>query len=453
MQTVDRHTLLTKTPIPKLIWKLATPTMVSMMVTGIYSSADTYFVGKVSTEATAAVGLVFSVMAIIQACGFFFGHGSGNYISRLLGAKDTKKANEIAVTGFALSILFGVVISVLGNIFAVPIAYFIGASEATVSDTLAYMRVILLAAPVTMSQFVINNQLRYQGSAIYAMVGLLFGAVVNIGLDPLLILGFHLGAQGAAIATVSGQIMSFIVLLIGTGKGENIRLHPQNIRISIENILQIINGGAPSLARQAMAAISTLLLNRMAGIYGGDPAIAGMSVATRVLMLLFSALIGFGQGYQPVCSYNYGAKLYSRVREGFYYCVKWGTVMTTTLGVVCFIFADPLISWFRDDPDVVAVGAVALRFQTAVLPLLALSIITNMMLQSMGKGVIASITSSARNGIFFIPLIIILPLFFGLTGVEITQAGADVLTFIFCLFVVRKELKKMPNEDVDIQTV
>ena len=440
---MSRHELLTETPIPRLVWKMAIPTIISMLITGIYSTADTYFVGQISTEATAAVGLVFSVMAIIQAFGFFCGHGSGNYLSRLLGAGEQKKANEIAATGFFMALVIGLIITVAGNIFAYAIAGFIGASEATMADTVSYMRIILLGAPIMTGQFVLNNQLRFQGSAMYAMVGLLCGALINVVLDPLLIFAVGMGVRGAAVATVMGQMISFAVLIMGSKRGENIRIRISNIRLGEGNIPQIINGGMPSLARQGMAAISTLLLNRMAGVYGGDAAIAGMSIVTRILMLLVSILIGFGQGYQPVCSYNYGAGLYERVKDGYKYCVKWGTLMMTLAGIGCIAASSTVVGWFRDDPEVIAVGIVALRYQAAVLPLLATSILTNMMLQSTGKGLIASITSSARNGIFFIPLIIILPAFLGLRGVELTQAVADILTFLFCLPIAVAELKKM----------
>ena len=442
----DRHTYLTQTPIPRLIWSLAVPTIISMLVTGIYNSADTYFVGRISTQATAAVGLVFSVMAIIQALGFFCGHGSGNSLSRMLGAGRTRDANEMAATGFALALLLGAVVALVGNLFAEPIADFLGATDSARADTVAYMRIILLGAPFMMGQFVINNQLRFQGSAMYAMVGLMVGAVMNIGLDPLLMFTFGLGVRGAAIATVMGQLSSFFALLIGSRRGENIRLDLRNVRLNGKNLLEITNGGMPSLARQGLAAVSTLLLNRFARVYGGDAAIAGMSIVTRILMLNVSVLIGFGQGYQPVCSFNYGAGRCRRVREGYFYCLKFGTLMMTIAGALCVLFAPTVVGFFRDDPAVIPIGARALRWQASVLPLLTTSILTNMMLQSMGKGIKASICSSARNGIFFIPLILTLPHFFGLAGVEMTQAWADVLAFLLAVPMAWTELKNMKED-------
>ena len=442
----SRRKMMTETPVPQLITKLSIPTIISMLVTAFYNSADTYFVGRISTEATAAVGLVFSVMALIQALGFFCGHGSGNYLSRMLGAGDYKRANEMASTGFAMALMIGIILAVLGNIFLHPLALWVGATETTITDTENYMRIILLGTPFMTGQFVINNQLRFQGSAMYAMVGLMCGAVINVVLDPILILGLSWGVTGAAIATISGQITSFIVLFIGSTRGENIHLRLSNVHINGFYIKELINGGAPSLFRQGLAAVSTLLLNNFAGHYGGDAAIAGMSIVTRVMMMLMSALIGFGQGYQPVCSFNYGAGLKSRVKEGYYFCVKWGTIFLLFVGTLCFVFAPEVVRWFRNDDAVVEVGKVALRCQSAVLPLLATVIMTNMMLQSMGRGLKASITSSARNGIFFIPCILILPNIFGLLGVQITQTCADVLSLIISIPFAYTELKLLSND-------
>ena len=441
--TPNRYEYLTQPPVPQLISQLAVPTILSMLVTGIYNTADTFFVGRISTQATAAVGLVFSVMAVIQAMGFFCGQGSGTYLSRMLGAGKKQEANEVAATGFALALILGVIVAILGNVFARPLGYALGAGDTTIHDTLLYMRIILLGAPFMMAQFVINNQLRFQGSAVYAMVGLLCGAAINIGLDPLLMFVFHMGVAGAAIATVSGQFISFVVLLIGSAQGDNIHLKISNVRLNSHYLKEIINGGSPALARQGLAAIATLLLNQTAGQMGGDAAIAGMSVVTRVLMLLASALIGFGQGYQPVCGFNYGAGLYGRVKEGYFFCVKYGTIILTAASALCLAFAPQIISFFRDDPEVIAVGTVALRAQAISLPLMATIVITNMMLQSTGKGVKASIASSARNGIFFIPMILILPRLFGLFGVEISQACADVLSFLLAIPFAASELKKM----------
>ena len=293
-----------------------------------------------------------------------------------------------------------------------------------------------------MGQFALNNQLRFQGSAIYAMYGLLVGAVLNIGLDPLLIFGFGLGVRGAAIATISGQIISFFILLNGCSKGANIAPSIKNVRLNPTNIIRIVNGGAASLFRQGLAAVATALLNRAAGVYG-DAAIAGMSVTTRVMMFVASAMIGFGQGYQPVCAFNYGADKKDRVKEGYFFCVKYGTLFLVIMAALCIIFAPSIIGFFRDDPEVIRVGSSALRYQAAALPFLAVTVITNMMLQAIGKGVKASITSAARSGLFFVPLIIILPKLFMLKGVEMTQAVSDVLSLFLAVPMAYSELKRL----------
>ena len=463
-QPQNRREYLTTTPVPKLILSLSVPTIISMLVTAIYNTADTFFVARVSdnpavnTAATASVGLVFTVMAIIQAFGFFFGHGSGNYLSRMLGAGNHKEANEMASTGFAMAIIVGVVFAIVGNLFVEPIAHFLGATDATMQFTCDYMRIILLGAPFMMAQFVINNQLRFQGSAFYAMVGLMSGAVMNMVLDPLLILGFHMQVRGAAIATVMGQLTSFIVLFIGTTKGENIKMSFANVQLNGHYLIEVINGGAPSLFRQGLAAISTLLLNRTAGALGGEQfgaaAIAGMSVAGRIMLMMGSALIGFGQGYQPVCSFNYGAGLTKRVKEGFKFCVKYSTIFLIIIGIIFYKFAPEIISlFFKDiaDADLNSVqtlefgkevGTAALRYMCMSLPLSGAIVISNMMLQSIGKGFKASVTASARNGFCFIPLIIILPKFLGIQGVEMAQACADVLSLLIAVPMAYTELRK-----------
>lgn len=437
-----RYRDLTQTPVPELIMRLSVPTIISMLVTALYNAADTFFVGRISTEATAAVGLSFSVMAIIQAMGFFCGQGSGNYLSRMLGAGNRKEAEEMAATGLALSLIMGFITALAAVRMIYPLTVFLGATEGTIDPTIRYLRIIVIGAPFVMGQFVLNNQLRYQGSAMYAMIGLLCGAILNIGLDPLLIFGFHMGVAGAALATISGQLISFIVLLVGSSRGANIRLHLRNVHLNGHYLKEIVNGGIPALFRQGLAAAATVLLNRAAGAYG-DAVIAAMSVTTRTTMFVSSALIGFGQGYQPVCAFNYGADKKDRVREGYFFCVRYGTIFLAFMSALCLIFAPHIIGFFRNDPEVIRVGSAALRWQACALPLLAVIVLSNMMLQSIGRGFKASVTASARNGIFFIPLILILPRVFGLTGVEMTQAAADVLSAALCIPLAVSELKKM----------
>ena len=441
-----RHDYLTKTPVPRLICVLSVPTIISMMVTNLYNMADTFFVGRISTQATAAVGIVLSLMNIIQALGFFCGHGSGNYVSRKLGAGELKEAEEMASTGFVLAFLLGLALMAAGLLNLSSLAKILGATDTIIKDTCDYMRIILIGTPFMTAQLVINNQLRYQGAAVYAMVGLVSGAVVNIFLDPLLIFTFNLGVSGAATATILSQILSFFILLYGTTKGANLRIRFKNIKLNSHYILEIINGGTPSLARNALISFSSILLNRTAGAIAGDAAIAGMSVVNRVMLFANAALIGFGQGYQPVCSYNYGAGLHGRVKEGYKFCTFYGVLFLIMLGAVSSFFSEEIVKFFRDDLKVISIGSAALRWQMLTMPLNAVIVLSNMMLQAIGKGVRATITASARSGIYFIPAIIFLSKYYGLFGVEIAQPVADVCAFLQAIPLTLSVWREMNNE-------
>lgn len=319
----DNYVHLTTTPVPRLITSLAVPTIISMLVTSFYNMADTYFVGKINTQSTAAVGIVFSVMSIIQAVGFFFGHGSGNYISRKLGAQETESAEKMASTGFFFALFIGAALAVLGLLFLTPLSLALGSTPTILPYTERYLGIILLGTPFMTASLVLNNQIRFQGNAAYAMVGIVSGAVINVVLDPILIFVCDMGISGAALATVVSQICSFILLLYMGRRGGNIRIRYRNFTPTLAFIKEIIGGGTPSLTRQGLASVATILLNVAAGAYG-DAAIAGMSIVTRISMFINAFLIGFGQGFQPVCGFNYGAGLYARVRQGFWFCVKVG---------------------------------------------------------------------------------------------------------------------------------
>lgn len=446
MKTRDKHTLMTTAPVPQLIGKLAIPTIISMLVTSFYVMADTYFVGKIDTQSTAAVGISFSVMAIIQAFGFFFGHGSGNYISRRLGAKDHDSAERMASTGFFYAFFAGVLITTFGLWFLTPICTALGSTNTILPYTETYLGIILLGAPFMASSLVLNNQMRFQGNAIYSMIGIIVGAVLNVSLDPLLIFVFDMGIAGAAWSTFISQLCSFIVLLIMDRKGTNIRIKPRNFSLSPSLLKEIIFGGAPSLCRQGLASIATIMLNVAAGVYG-DAAIAGMSIVTRICMFINSFIIGFGQGFQPVCGFNYGAKLYHRVREGFWFCIRTGVIFLTFCAVIGYIFAPQIVAWFRaDDPQVIAIGARALRWQLITLPLGTWVILCNMLLQTIRQPVRAVTLSSARQGLFFIPLILLMPRILGLQGVEMCQATADLCSFILAIPLTVPILKSFRNK-------
>lgn len=434
-------------PVEKLVCRLAMPTILSMLVTSFYNMADTFFVGRINTQSTAAVGVVFSLMAIIQAVGFLFGHGSGNYISRKLGAGDIEEAQKMSAVGFFTSFMAGIVIMVGCMFFIEPLSYLLGSTETIQPYTVAYLRIILIGAPAMTASLVLNNQMRFQGSAFYAMIGIVSGAVINIALDPILIFGCDMGIAGAALATTVSQYLSFIFLLVMIRKGGNIQIRFQNFKPSLHFYIEVIRGGIPSLFRQGLASVATICLNHAAGVYG-DAAIAGMSIVSRIMMFVNSALIGFGQGFQPVCGFNYGAKKYKRVLDAFFFCVKVAFFSLAGIAVVVYIFAPGLVTVFRKgDADVIEVGTAALRYSVMVLPLSSWIIMCNMMLQSIGKGLKASIVASARQGIFFLPLIAILPYFFGLIGVEACQAVSDFFALTVSIPLGVSVIREMRQEE------
>jgi len=450
MNQEEKIKYLTTKSVPGLVCQMAIPTIISMLVTSFYNMADTYFVGMIDTNATAAVGVVFSVMALIQACGFFFGHGSGNYISRKLGAGEYEEANSMAANGFFCAFFTGIIVAILGLVFLEPLSILLGATSDFLESTKQYLGIILIGSPFMMSQFVLNNQLRFQGSASFAMIGIVTGAVINIVLDPILMFGLHMGVAGAAAATVISQIISFFILWFMSRKGGNIKVHLKNFHPTFYFFREIFRGGVPSLCRRGLGSRATLCLYRSAGLFAGDytvQAIAAMSVVTRISMFASSALIGFGQGFQPVCGINYGAKKYDRVKEAYWFCVKVAFIALLIISALGLIFAKPLVTLFRkDDLDVIHIGTSALRFQCFVFPLNAWTVLCTMYLQSIGKAMKASIVSASRQGLFFLPLIWILPFFFGLTGVEITQMIADICSFVLSVplgISVLKEMKKM----------
>lgn len=430
---------MTETPVGKLITTLSIPTIISMLVTSIYNMADTFFVSKLGTSASGAVGIVFSVMAIIQAIGFTFGMGSGSWISRLLGAKEEEAAKEVAATGFYSAIFLCTLMSVVGEWKMDDLMRILGASDTILPYARAYARYILLAAPIMASSFVLNNILRSEGHAKFAMIGITTGGILNVILDPIFIFAFQMGISGAAVATALSQMVSFLILL------SYFVMHKTTTRLGIHRIaknpkiyFQIVKNGLPSFSRQGLASIASIMLNKQAMIYG-DAAVAAMAIVTKIFQMMFSVLIGFGQGYQPVVGFNYGAGIMERVKKAMKFTLKVGTIGMTTAAVVLFVTAPHLLKLFiSDDPAVMEIGTMALRAQAISMPLLPVGVVANMTFQSIGKAWRATMMSAMRQGIFFLPLIFILPAFLGLYGVVSTQAVSDLLTAFACApFLVR----------------
>ena len=442
-QTMSQYDKMVETPIPPLIISLAVPTIISMLVTSIYNMADTYFVSQLGTSAAGAVGIVFSLMAIIQAVGFTLGMGSGSLSSRLLGQKRHDEVNQICSSGLFATAALGITITVIGSLFLDPLMDVLGATDTILPHARSYARYILFGAPFMCSSFVMNNVLRSEGKAAYSMIGIASGGILNILLDPVFIFVFHLGIAGAAIATLISQCISFTILLgfFLTGKS-TIMLHPRYISRNPNTYQEIIRTGFPSFCRQGLASIASIALNVNAAVYG-DAAVAAMSITSKIFMMVFSVMLGFGQGFQPVVGYNYGAQKYRRVKQATIFTFLAGVGMMTVLGILGFLFAPQLIRLFRrDDIQVIAIGTNAIRAQALALPLMPLATVMNMVFQVIGRSKKATLLSACRQGIFFLPLIVLLPMWLGLTGIEIAQALSDLCTFLltipFALLFIRE---------------
>jgi putative MATE family efflux protein len=356
-------------------------------------------------------------------CGFNYGAGLYERVKK--GFWFCVKAS----TGFFSALGAGVVICVFGLIFLEPLAYLLGSTDTILPHTKAYLGVILVGSPWMAASLVLNNQLRFQGSASFAMIGIVTGAALNIALDPLLIFTFEMGVAGAGWATIISQFVSFCILFVGCKKGGNISIRLKNFRFRWHYYYMIFRGGFPSLARQCLNSVATVCLVHSAKEYG-DVAVAAMTVVQRITMFGASAMLGFGQGFQPVCGFNYGARLYKRVRDGFWFSVVVSTLTLLGIGVLGFIFAPTVVGWLRSDPDAIAIGSVALRFQCATFMTQGWIVMSNMMQQSIGRTISATFLSVARQGLFFIPVVLIMPMFLGITGIQMAQSTADVLTFL-----------------------
>lgn len=446
---------MTESPIKRLICTLAIPTIVSMMITSIYNMADTFFVGQIGTSATGAVGVAFSLMCIIQAIGFTLGMGSGNFISRLLGQQNQAYAEKVAATGFFTAFGIGVILAIIGLIFLDPLVRMLGATETIVPYARDYVQYILIGFPYMAAAFVLNNLLRFQGSSFYAMMGIGSGGILNIVLDPVFIFGLQMGVGGAALATIISQFVSFCILLVNCYHGGNIRISIHKFTPHWQIYREILRGGLPSFYRQGLASIATICLNFCAGPFG-DAAIAAMSIVTKFFQFAQSALLGFGQGFQPVCGFNYGAKRYDRVLEAFWFCVKTALVALFLIAVLVFIFAPQIVALFRkDDAQVILIGTWAMRFQCISFPLNGWIVINNMLLQTIGKSFKASVLALARQGLFFLPTILILSTLFGITGIQLSQPVADLLTFLLAIPMgigILKELKELQAQQENIKT-
>lgn len=446
----EKYQLMINTPISRLIPRLAVPTIISMLITSIYNMADTFFVSQLSTSASGAVGVNFSLMAMIQAIGFTLGMGSGNFMSRMLGAREQEKAQRACSTAVYTAFALGLLLAITGIANIDSLVRMLGATETIAPYAKDYGRYILIAAPYMTVSFVFNNHLRSQGNAALSMIGITTGGILNVILDPVLIFGLKMGISGAAIATIFSQFVSFTILLVLViCSGNVLKPHPRYFTFQGWVYKEILSAGMPTLGRQGLASVASVLLN-VASSGFGDAAVAAMSIVTRIMMFINSALIGFGQGFQPVCGFNFGAGRYDRVLEAYFFCRRVALVFLLVMGVIMFAISTPIMRLFRkEDAEVIRIGALALKMQCCLLPFQSYTIIGNMLTQSIGYSFRATLTAIGKQGLFFIPAILILPGACGILGLQLAQPVADLLTFILTqviVVMVVKELKGMEKE-------
>ena len=443
----SQYNRMTEESIPRLIVRLSIPTILSMLVTNIYNLVDTAFVGQLGTSESAAVGIVFGFMSILQAVGFMFGQGAGSITARLLGARDDRNASRVASTGIVCSVLLGAIISLA----AFPLHHWIiltlGSTETIYPHARSYLLTILFAAPFMTGGYTLNNLLRYEGKASLGMIGLMSGAILNIALDPILMFVLHMGVAGAALATAASQVISFLILLSMFLRGRTVtRLSLKQFDPRPRVIGDIMTTGLPSMLRQVLNSVASILLNSSAAVYG-DAAVAAMSIVGRISFFVFALALGIGQGFQPVCAYNYGAKKYLRLRSAYRVTVILSEAILIVSAVLTLLFSGNLIAVFRNDPDVISIGTRALQLQMITILFLPFSMSTEMLYQSTGHRLGASFLSAARSGLFFIPSLILLSRLRGLAGIQEAQPLAYLLAFPLALFFMLRFMRRLPKAD------
>lgn len=443
----EQYARMTGEPVSKLVVSLAVPAIISMMITSVYNLVDTAFVGTLGTSASGATGIVFGFMAIIQAFGFMFGQGAGSIVSRALGQQDEERASVHATLGVLAAFASGLIIALLSAVQLDRVVRLLGSTPTIAPYAKAYISFILVAAPFMCSSFALNNVLRYEGKAVLGTVGMGIGAVLNMVGDFIFMSVLGMGVLGAGLSTALSEIVGWGVLLSMFLRGKtSTKLRLSALRHAHPFFLaDIAATGFPSLLRQALNSVTTVLLNSCCATYG-DAAVAGMSIVSRVVFFAFSIALGIGQGFQPVAGFNYGAKRYRRVRKAFLFTCVASQVVIAIGATVLFVGAEPIIARFRDDPAVIEVGVRALRLQSAALLALPLSVSCEMLYQSCGHRGGATLLSGVRNGLLFIPLLLALSAMRGLAGIQEAQPLSYVLSLPIAIPFIVRFFRRLPPE-------
>lgn len=441
----NQYKKMTETPIPKLISTLAVPTVISMLVSNIYNLADAFFVSRLGTSASGAIGITSTLSLPLLSLGLMFGHGTGSIISRALGSKDDERADRLASTAFFFAFFTGCIAGLFGILFLSPILRILGSTETVLPYAHAYGIYILIAAPFFISSYVLNNIMRYEGKAQLAMIGLTTGAVLNMVLDPIFIFGLKMNISGAGLSTAISQIISFFILLYMYISGRT-KCRISHNYISLFELPQILKNGLPTLARQSMNCVSSMLLNRSAAVFG-DTALAAVSIVNQICQFIVAIMIGIGQGFQPVAGFNFGAGQNKRLHQAFYFTFVLGESVLFILSIIFFFGAKDIITAFRNDSEVVRIGTTMMYFQCISLITQPYCTCANMMFQSIGKTACATLLATTRNGLYMIPAILIFSHKLGLLGIQIAQPVADLLSLFTAIPLVTNFFLKSKKEE------
>ena len=445
-----REQELAQAPIPGLIFKMAVPTIVAFLINSIYSLTDTYFVHFLGTNATAAVSVNASLDQLIMMAGSMLAVGAASYTSRLLGARDREKAGQVLSTSFFGAFAFGLAVGVLGLVFTRPLVYLLGATPTCETYAIQYANYVLLVAPLMACNFVMNQCLRAEGSALFSMFGMGFGGILNCVLDPIFIFALNKGVAGASMATAISKVVSFFILIFPyVSRRSLLRLSVRNVRIVKDILYQVVSVGSSSMFRSGLAVVSAIFINNIAGDISFS-VLGGVGVSTKIMMFPFGVILGFGTGFQPVAGFNWGARQYGRVRESFRFASKTAIVVGLAMGLGLAAGADWVIALFAEtDPDMEAVGALCIRLQCLVMPIHSWVAVVNMFCAGLGEARGALVLSTSRQGTCFIPIVYPLAHFFGTVGVAAVQAVADALSLALAIPIMRGIMSKVRRAEAE----
>ena len=446
-----RRNMMLNDPVSKIMPKMAIPTIIAFLINNIYSLADTYFVSSLGTEATAAVSVNGSLDQLIMMAGSMLAVGAASYISRLLGAGEDKKASRVLSSAFFIAMGLGLLLTIFGSIFMVPMVRLLGATPTCEKYSVDYATYVLLAAPFMAGNFVLNQSLRSEGSATLSMIGMGFGGILNCALDPIFIFGLDMGVAGASLATAISKWVSFGILIYPyLAKRSLLKLSIRNFRPSKDIMFNIISVGSSSLFRSGLAVISAILLNAMAGNYG-DSVLAGIGVTNRIMMFPFSIILGFGNGFQPVAGFNWGARRYDRVTKAYNFASLMAFGGSAVMAILMAVFANELIVIFAgEDAAMQQIGALCIRLQCVALPIHAWVAVVNMLCAGLGNAFGASLLATARQGTCFLPILHLMAFLFKENGLASVQAVADVLTLALAIPLAVFMLKKIKKAQADL---